>query len=297
LPVIQLSDKVGVVPGGVNIGVIRIDDGHCILVDTGLNETNAKKALKAVNEDLDSTVVAVLTTHAHADHFGGNATVVKRTGARVFAPEIDEAILRYPILQPVCLFAGADPLDSLRNNFLLADPSPVDEVFAPGRLNIQGIDLELISLAGHSPNQIGVLVDKVFFCADVVLPETVLAKYKIPYLHSVTAHLNAIQTAREVDYTVAVPGHGPVLYDLSPLIDVNDGLITAVIDSILELTREPVEANVILTEILRRFEAPVNDASSFFLLHPTIYAFLSHLERHGAVEHQVRDAQSLWRAV
>jgi glyoxylase-like metal-dependent hydrolase (beta-lactamase superfamily II) len=297
LPVIGLTDRVGVVPGGVNIGVIRIDNEHCILVDTGLNESNAKKALKAIKEDLDCDVVAILTTHAHADHFGGNATVVKRTGARVFAPEIDEAILRYPILQPVCLFAGADPLDSLRNDFLLADPSPVDQVVAPGTLNIEGVELDLISLAGHSPNQVGVLFDGVFFCADVVLPETVLAKYKIPYLHSVSEHLTAIQTARKVDYKVVVPGHGPVLDDLAPLIDINDHLINAVIESILEVTCEPVEANMILTEVLRRFEAPVNDASSFYLLHPTIYAFLSHLERLGALEHEVRNAQSLWRAI
>jgi glyoxylase-like metal-dependent hydrolase (beta-lactamase superfamily II) len=297
LPVIRLTDRVGVVPGGVNIGVIRIDDDHCIVVDTGLNETNAKKALKTIKEDLDCDVIAILTTHAHADHFGGNATVVKRTGSLVFAPEIDEAILRYPILQPVCLFAGADPLDSMRNNFLLADPSPVDQVVAPGTLNTEGVELELISLAGHSPNQVGVLVDGVFFCADVVLPETVLAKYKIPYLHSVTEHLTAIQTARKVEYKVAVPGHGLVLDDLAPLIDANARLTNGVIDSILEVVREPVEANVILTAVLRRFEAPVNDASSFYLLHPTIYAFLSHLERNGALEHEVRDAQSLWRAV
>src|SRR5215218_1888041 len=117
----QLSDRVYVVPGGVNIGVIDAGDHRFLLVDSGLNDTSAKKALKSVKEELNGAVIAVLTTHAHADHFGGNATVVKRTGARVFAPEIDEAILRYPLLQPVFLFAGADPLDSLRNSFLLAD--------------------------------------------------------------------------------------------------------------------------------------------------------------------------------
>ncbi len=134
LPVLMVSDRIGVVPGGVNIGVIRVDENHCILVDSGLNDSNAKKALKAIKEDLDSEVIGILTTHAHADHFGGNSTVVKRTGAKVWAPEIDEAILRYPILQPVCLFAGADPLDSLRNNFLLADPGPVDEILEPGSI-------------------------------------------------------------------------------------------------------------------------------------------------------------------
>src|SRR5215218_9230736 len=142
MAIFQLSDQVYIVPGGVNIGVIDAGDHRFLLVDTGLNDTSAKKALKSVREDLDGAVIAVLTTHAHADHFGGNATVVKRIGARVFAPAIDEAIPRYPLLQPICLFAGADPLDSLRNNFLLADASPVDEVISPGHLVVEGVEIE-----------------------------------------------------------------------------------------------------------------------------------------------------------
>ena len=107
MTLIALGPRAAVIPGGVNVGVLRAPDG-IVLVDTGLNDTNAKKALKTVREETGGEVVAILTTHAHADHFGGNATVVKRTGARVYAPAIDEAVLRYPILQPALLFGGAD---------------------------------------------------------------------------------------------------------------------------------------------------------------------------------------------
>src|SRR4051794_23694167 len=113
---IKLSERVLVLPGGVNIGIVRLDESHCALIDTGLNDSSAKKAIKIVREELGSEIVAIVTTHGHADHFGGNATVIKRTGARVFAPEIDEAILRYPILQPAFLYGGADPIDSMRTN-------------------------------------------------------------------------------------------------------------------------------------------------------------------------------------
>ena len=136
---IPLADRAWVIPGGVNIGVLANDDEQVVLVDTGLNESSAKKAIKVVREELGGDIVAVLTTHAHADHFGGNATVVKRTGAVVHAPKFDEAFLRYPLLQPASLFGGADPLDTLRGNFLLADPSPVDVIVEPGAHEIAGI--------------------------------------------------------------------------------------------------------------------------------------------------------------
>jgi glyoxylase-like metal-dependent hydrolase (beta-lactamase superfamily II) len=282
-------------PGGVNIGVVRGEAGEIALIDTGLNDTSAKKAVKAVREELGGEVTTVLTTHAHADHFGGNATVVKRTGARVHAPAFDEAFLRYPLLQPASLFGGADPVDTLRGGFLLADPSPVDDVVHAGPHEIGGVAIAAVPLAGHSPGQLGYLVDDVFFCADVVLPESVLDKYRIPYLFSLTDHLAALERARTVPCRVAVPGHGPTVDDLAPLIDRNADLARRVSDAVLELAATPRTAEAILRELLRRFGANVADAPSFYLLQPTVFAYLSHLHREGSLAHAVADGQSLWR--
>lgn len=296
---VPLADRVWVIPGGVNIGVLANDDGQIVLVDTGLNESNAKKALKVVRAELGGDVVAVLTTHAHADHFGGNATVVKRTGAEVHAPAFDEAYLRYPLLQPASLFGGADPLDTLRGNFLLADASPVDVLVKPGAHEIAGITVEAVPLFGHSPGQLGYLVGDVFFCADVVLPENVLAKYRIPYLFSLTDHLAALERARLTPHRVAVSGHGPILENgqLAALIDRNETLAHHVMDAMLELTATPRSAEDILAEVLQRFGAPVVDAPSFYLLQPTVFAFLSHLHRQGEISHEVRDGRSWWARV
>lgn len=285
------------IPGGVNVGVLRGEGGCCVLIDTGLNETSGKRAVKVVREELGGEVAAILTTHAHADHFGANATVVKRTGAKVYAPAFDEAVLRYPLLQPILLFAGADPPRSMRGGFMLADPSPVDHVIDGEYLMLEGFDVEVVPLGGHSPNQVGYLVDGVFFCADVVLPEAVLAKYKIPYLFSVTDHLKALDVAEGVGCEVAVPGHGPRVRSLGPLCEVNRALVMEVAERVVEFAAEPATAEAILTRLLAAYGAEIGDAPAFYLLHPTVYAFLTHLERQGRVRHEVRDCQSLWTAL
>ncbi len=69
-----LTERVGYIPGAVNVGVVRAENDRFILIDTGLNDTSGKKAVKAVQE-LGGSVAAIVTTHAHADHFGANATV------------------------------------------------------------------------------------------------------------------------------------------------------------------------------------------------------------------------------
>ncbi len=293
---IPLAERVWVIPGGVNIGVLANDVGQIVLVDTGLNASSAKKALKVVAEELGGEVAAVLTTHAHADHFGGNATVVKRTGAVVHAPKFDEAFLRYPLLQPASLFGGADPLDTQRGTFLLADPSPVDLNDEPGPQEIVGIGVEAVPLYGHSPGQLGYLRGDVFFCADVVLPENILDKYRIPYLFSLTEHLAALERARFTPHRLAVAGHGPILEagQLEAAIEFNAALAHRVRETILELTVTPRSAEAILEGILRRFDAPAVDAPSFYLLQPTVFAFLSHLHRSGEIGHEVHDGRSLW---
>ena len=290
-----LGERVGYVPGGVNVGVVRGASGQSIMIDTGVGETNGKKALKYAREAFGSEVSTIVTTHGHADHFGANQVVVKRSGAKVYAPSFDDIFLRYPVLQPTALFGGADPLDTLRGSFLLADVSPVDAIYDVGPLEIDGVTFEVIDLCGHSPGQKGLLIDDVFFCADVVLPESVLAKYRIPYLYSVTWHLAALDRAEATPHNVAVPGHGAITENLSLMIGENRALVLRVADAIVEELAEPQTAEGLMTRVLDRFDAPIIDAPGFYLLQPTIFAFLSHLQRVGAVSHEIDARRSIWR--
>ncbi len=288
-----LTEHVGYIPGAVNVGVVRAEGDRFLLIDTGLNDTSGKKAVKAIQE-LGGVVAAIVTTHAHADHFGANATVVKRTGAKVYAPAIDEAVIRYPILQPSLLYAGADPPATLRGRFLLADASPVDEIISETDFEVEGVPIEAISLAGHSPNQLGFRIDGVFFCADVALPETVLEKYRIPYLYAVGDHLQAIETAFKVEANWVVPGHGAVSPSIDDSLMLNRQLVLEVADRVLEFAAEPATASDLMVKLLESYAAPVADHPAYFLLHPTIYAFLSYLHTQGRLESAVEGYQAIW---
>ena len=133
------------------------------------------------------------------------------------------------------------------------------------------------------------------FCADVVLPASVLEKYRIPYLYSVADHRAALERARSVDARVVVPGHGEPVESLGSLIDLNLGLLDEVETAITSMLAEAsLTAEEIYGRLGRIFDAPIVDQVSFFLLQPTVYAFLSALEMKGKARSAVVDYGLRW---
>lgn len=290
----QLSQRVYVLEGGSNIGVVIANDGRAVLIDSGLNETPARKALRFVRDELGTEVSAIINTHGHADHFGGNAWLVKRTGAKVYAPDLDEMTLRHPLMQPIMLFGGADPADALRTSFLVADASPVDGIVEVGKGTYGGVEVEAVALPGHSMNQLGYTIDGVFFCADVVFPEVTLQKYPIPYLFGLTEHLDSLEIARQVKCDVVVPGHGPVLENIDALVQLNLDAINRVIETVIQIIDRPMMADEICRELFQRMNLTMPDPQAYYLLRPTVQAYLAHLDRTGGIQIGMENSSAIW---
>lgn len=293
----RLTDRVSVYTGGVNVGVIETGDAGAILVDTGSNESNARKMLRAVRDDLGLQVVGVLATHAHADHFGGNAFVVKRTDATVHAPPFEASIIRQPELQPIFLYGGAAPPEALRQRFILAEPSRVDVELASGEREVLGVTVDVVPLRGHSPNQAGFVVDGVFFCADVVFPQTAIDKYRIPYLFDLSEHLAAMSASLDIEAEYVVPGHGPVETSIGDLVRLNRTIVEETLDCIRRSLTQALTLEQVSEIVFERMAVPMAGHVSFYLLRPTIAAYLTHLEGLGEVEHVMDGRVAKWQPV
>jgi glyoxylase-like metal-dependent hydrolase (beta-lactamase superfamily II) len=296
----SLGGGVHVLRGTVNSGLVETERG-LVAIDTGLDRGAANRIARAA-EELGRPLAAILNTHAHADHHGGNAQLVRRFGIPVYAPAIEEATIRHPRLEPVYLFGGAEPVSGLLNKFLQAEPSPVDHVVHPGEsVAIDGRTFSTVDLAGHSMAQIGVGVEletgeRVLFAADAFFGSEPLAKHGVPYLVDARGMQNSLQRLLSHPAAWYVPGHGEPEDDArSPVFAENFAALERAFDWLDErVRRAPASTEELLVEFAAAMGMRLDNPSSWVLNRAALLGFLAAMEREGAVRVVMDGGRWLW---
>ena len=288
----HVAEGVAYIPGAVNVGVITNGD-KATLIDTGLDRDSGRN-IRRLLEAEDLKITAIVNTHSHADHFGGNDYLVRNTGATVYAPPVEAGIIQNPLLEPIYLFHGAAPIRNLRNKFVLAKPSPVHHVLENGITTIEDRELEIVPLPGHSFNQVGVLVDDVLFCADVVFSERVIEKYRIPVVQDVGSHRETLKALRDTNHTMYVPSHTKPTGDISALIEANLGVVELISSDVLELMDEPKTVSEIQSELCTGYGLDLDVVQQYYLIHTTIMAYLGYLYEEKTIEIHLKGNELRW---
>ncbi|PLV56734.1 MBL fold metallo-hydrolase [Thermotoga sp. SG1] len=287
----HLTEKVAYVPNPVNIGVVRAEKSS-VLIDSGIDESVPRK----VSRLLEKPPLFLINTHSHADHCGGNTFLKKRFSTRVFAPELEKEIIENTILEPFYLY-GAFPPEELRNKFLMAKPSKVDETLKEGTLTLDGVKLEIVFLPGHSPNQIGVAVENVLFCADSVFSEEAIEKHRIFVVYNVTDFLETLDFLEKTNYDYYVPSHGEVTQNIVDLARKNRNVVENVINEILEILKTPFTLEELMKKLFDRFSITIENLTQYVLYRSTVQAYLSFLLDRGEIEREFKENTLLWRRV
>jgi glyoxylase-like metal-dependent hydrolase (beta-lactamase superfamily II) len=282
-----------VMPGRVNIGVV-IGDGQAALIDTGLDESGARKVLQAV-ERAGARVTAVLNTHAHADHCGGNAFVRKRTGAPVFAPPIEAAFVEHTEIEPFSLF-GAAPFPAIDGKWFHAAPAPVDRLLE-GHVQLCGLTLEVIPVPGHSINQVAIATSEVAFLGDALMAPEILERYPIQYCYDVSAHRETLARLPSFRQTWFVGAHFRPTQDLEGLLAANRRNLERTADAVLEAVASPASTEEVVARAAEALGVLFMDPSTYLLNAAAVKAHLSAHVREGRALFEILDRRPTWRRV
>lgn len=270
------------------IGLFETEGGVC-LVDSG-NDKDAGRKVRQILDKNGWKLLAILVTHSNADHIGGCQYLQKQTGCRVFAPGIEAAFTRSPVLEPAFLYGGFPP-KALRHKFLMAQPSPAEDVSAPGFP--AGVDI--IPLPGHFFDMTGYrTADGTAYIADCVSSAATLEKYGVPFIYDVAAYLDTLRKLPELEAGLYVPAHAEAVEDIAPLAELNLRHVEALCESVLDLCAEPVCFDELLRRVFDRWALQLT-MEQHVLVGSTVKSILSwHLDA-GRAETLIENNRLLWR--
>lgn len=294
---VELADGCGYLPGPVNVGLVWGPDGRAVAVDSGGDRDAARGLLRAV-QARELRLVAVVNTHAHADHYGGNEYLVRQQpDLEVWAPELEEAVLRNPYLEPFYLF-GACPPEALRNKWLMARPSPVHHVYstAQAELQVAGLFLRVHRADGHSARQAALGFGPVCFAADSFFGPEVLQKYGVPFAHHVAGQLQTLEEMRGWPYEWFVPGHGEAVRraELPAVLDANRLAVRQATEWVRAALGSGATTDEVVHRVAAQLPAPPSTPSTYFLLRATVTAHLAYLLESGEVTWQLDCGALRW---
>ncbi len=293
---IELAQGIYYMAGGVNCGILETPDGGCIFIDTGNSDDSGKKLLKAARAaNLEPR--AIINTHSHADHYGGNAYLVKQLEIPVYAPIFEESILRYPILEPIYLWNGARAHQELHNKFLLAAPSPAKILNEAGTRKIAGLEIELLEVSGHAHIQFAIKIKDVLFAADAVFGQAILEKHPLSFMVDIQNAKDAIETVRDSGAKIVLPGHGEPTTEVSALCDANLAALNHANRIVLRACQEPSTTPEILAKVCNMLELTMTDLTRYVLNQTAVIAHLTYLEERGLIRHAIAQNTLVWQSV
>ena len=287
---IQVGASSYYVNAPAKLGLVRLGGADVCLIDSGSDKDAGRK----VRQLLDANgwhLTAIFNTHSNADHIGGNKYLQSQTGCKIYAPGIECAFTRHPLLEPSFLYGGFPPKD-LRHKFLLAQESDADclteDVLPKG--------LAHIPLPGHFFDMAGFrTADNVVYLADCLSSGETLDKYGIGFVYDVAAYLDTLERVKAMTAAVFVPAHAEATDSIAPLAQRNIDKVHEIAERIIEYCRTPAVFESVLQRLFNGYGLTMS-FEQYVLVGSTVRSYLSWLRDAGRMTVIFEDGQLLWAA-
>ena len=286
---IQVSERSYYIQSPAKIGLVRLEGQDVCLIDSG----NDKDAGRKVRQLLDANgwhLTAIYNTHSNADHIGGNRYLQGQTGCKIYAPGIDCAFARHPVLEPSFLYGGY-PCKDLRHKFLMAQESDAQELTEDSLPE----GFSILPLPGHFFDMTGFRTsDNVVYLADCLSSRETLDKYQIGFIYNVAAYLNTLEMVKSLQAKLFVPAHAAASEDITGLAQYNIDKVLEIGDKITGICQDPLCFEAILQKLFMDYGLTMN-FEQYVLVGSTVRSYLAWLKDTGRVNALFENHMLLWQ--
>ena len=285
---IQVSERSYYIQSPAKIGLVRIEDKNVCLIDSG-NDKDAGRKVRRILDENGWNLTAIYNTHSNADHIGGNKYLQSQTGCRIYAPGIEAAFTKYPVLEPSFLYGGY-PCKDLRHKFLLAQESNAELLTK----NAMPDGFEIIPLPGHFFDMVGFRTpDNIVFLADCLSSTETLDKYQIGFIYDVGEYIKTLEFVKTMKAKLFIPAHANATENIADLAQSNINKVFEIADKIVTICKEPVCFETILQQLFNEYDLKMN-IEQYVLVGSTVRSYLSWLKDNGKLCVCFENNMMLW---
>ena len=288
---IQISEQSYYIQSPAKIGLVKLNEQDVCMIDSG----NDKDAGRKVRQLLYANVwrlSGIYNTHSNADHIGGNKYLQGQTGCKIYAPGIDCAFTRHPVLEPSFLYGGY-PCKELRHKFLMAQESDAQELSQKSLPD----GFEIIPLPGHFFDMVGFRTpDDVVYLADCLSSRETMDKYQIGFIYDVAAYLKTLAMVKSLRAKMFIPAHAAVSEDVADLAQYNIDKVLEIADKITGICQDPLCFEAILQKLFADYGLTMN-FEQYVLVGSTVRSYLAWLKDTGRLNGLFENNMLLWQRV
>lgn len=275
------------IDGPTNIGVYKLNNTDCVLIDCGTREEGP--IIETVLRRNNLKLKYIVCTHSHADHSGANQYLQKITGCKVIASKIERAFFRDSKLD-IGFLNGGYPLDEYDNKLLHIDDQK--EIYS---LEMLPQSLRSFKLPGHHYGMIGIRTsDGVNFIADTLGSIELVDKQHILLIYDVEGYLKSLDYVESLDGSILVPSHSEVTTSIKDLVSFNRSKIYEIIDVIKEILKEEYTIEDIVSLVFKHYTLRIS-FNKHLLITSTIRSYVSYLCNKGLVDKYFKDNKLFFR--
>lgn len=288
---IQVSERDYYIQSPAKIGLIRLNDNEVCLIDSG-NDKDAGRKIRQILNANGWQLTAVYNTHSNADHIGGNQYLQKQTGCRIYAPGIDCAFTRHPILEPSFLYGGF-PCKDLRHKFLMAQESDAQDLTS----DVLPDGFQMIPLPGHFFDMVGFRTpDDTVYLADCLSSRETLEKYQIGFIYDVAAYLKTLEMVKETQAKMFIPAHAVACEEIATLAQYNIDKVMEIAEKIVDICEQPLCFELILQKLFADYGLDMN-FEQYVLVGSTVRSYLAWLKDTNRLNGLFENNMLLWRRI
>lgn len=295
MELIHIAGDTYYINDSTTIGVYVFNDKSCLLFDSAAHKRSAMQILDLLSKK-GLSVYAILNTHCHGDHCGGNHYIQEQTGCRIYATPGEAVMIENTVLQATILY-GAFPPKILRNPYIMPQPSQVTDIITPGDLLIKEKVFTVLDLSGHTMEQCGYCTpDGVAFVGDSLIDPSIINHSPYIFLSNLKKHFLTLEYISQLKNTVVL-GHGGWQKDLSACIRLNKQVLEDIVDDYLGLLKDKAlgrEEIVYATMKKRHIHA---NTIQYYLTLTTVAAYLAYLWEEKKIRSFMQDGFMKFAAI